>query len=109
MIAGMDVSGDPKSGNHKFMAIVIGTDEKVGALTSDLGSKPIHMKSLYKGDRNAVLSRVKFDGTEIAGLCIRLEKQRSLSKVLDHFKRKGNTTIQTAENCRARTTPSCGR
>lgn len=89
MIAGMDVSGDTKSGNHKFMAIVIGTDEKVGALTSDLGSKPIHMKSLHKGDRNAVLSRVKFDGTEIAGFCIHLEKQRALSKVLDHFKHKG--------------------
>ena len=88
MIAGMDVSGDPKSGNHKFMAIVIGTDEKVNALTSDLGSKPIHMKNLRKSDRNAVMNRVKFDGTEIAGFCIHLEKDRALSTVMEHLAKK---------------------
>lgn len=88
MIAGMDVSGDPQSGNHKFMAIVIGTDEKVGALASNLGSKPIHMKSLHKSDRKAVMDGVKFDGTAIAGFCIRLEKKRTLSTALEHLARK---------------------
>ena len=58
-------------------------------LTADLGPKPIHMRTLRKGDRRAVMGRVKFDGTEIAGFCIHLEKQRAPSKVLDHFKRKG--------------------
>ena len=88
MLAGMDVSGDHKSGAHKFMAIVVGIDERVGALTADLGPKPIHMRTLHKGDRQAVMDRVKFDGTEIAGFCIYLEKQRALSKVADHFRRK---------------------
>lgn len=88
MIAGMDVSGDAKSGNHKFMAIVIGTDERVDALTLDLGPKPIHMKSLHKSDRNAVMNRIKFDGTEIAGFCIRLEKDRALSAVMGHLAKK---------------------
>lgn len=89
MLAGMDVSGDAKSGNHKFMAIVVGTDEGVGALTSGLGSKPIHMRSLYKGDRNAVMNKVRFDGTRVAGFCIHLEKKRTLSTVLGHLGHQG--------------------
>ena len=89
MPAGMDAPGDHKSDAHKFMAIVVGTNERAGALTADLGPRPIHMRTLHKGDRQAVMDRVKFDGTEIAGFCIHLEKQRALSKVLDHFKRKG--------------------
>ena len=35
------------------------------------------------------MDRVEFDETEIVGFCIHLEKQRALSKVADHFKRKG--------------------
>lgn len=89
MLAGMDVSGDSKSGNHKFMAIVVGTDEGVGALTSDLGSMPIHMRSLHKGDRNAVMNKVKFDGTRVAGFCIHLEKNHTFSIVQGRLDRKG--------------------
>ena len=85
----MDASGDRKSGARKFTAIVVGTDEGIGALTADLGPEPIHMGTLHKGDRQAVMDRAKFDGTEIAGSCIRLEKQRALSKALGHFKHKG--------------------
>ena len=31
MPAGMDAPGDHKSGAHKFMAIAVGTSERVGA------------------------------------------------------------------------------
>lgn len=89
LLAGMDVSGDPVSGSHKFMAIVIGTDESIRSLTVNLGSKPIHMKNLHRRDRDDVINRVKFDRRTIAGYCIHLEKNRTFSKVYDRFKRKG--------------------
>ena len=41
--AGMDVSGDQKSGNHKFMSFVFGTEESLGAMIRRIGSKQIHM------------------------------------------------------------------
>lgn len=39
----MDVSGDQKSGNHKFMSFVFGTEESLGAMIRRIGSKQIHM------------------------------------------------------------------
>lgn len=89
MVAGMDVSGDPESGNHKFMAIVVGTGENIQALTKRLGPEPVHMSRIRGRDaKNAVIDAVTFDGRNRMGLCIRLEKKRTFSRLQDILKRE---------------------
>lgn len=89
MLAGIDVSGDPASGNHKFMAIVIGTDESISALTRRLGPEPVHMnmiRSRYAKD--SIINKVSFDGRNRIGLCIRLEKKHIVLKIRDRLKHR---------------------
>ena len=89
IVAGMDVSGNPESGNHKFMAIVIGTDESIRALTKRLGPELVHMNRVRGRDaKNAVIDAVTFDGRNRMGLCIRLEKKRTFSRIQGAMKRE---------------------
>lgn len=82
MRAGLVASGDPESGNHKFMAIVIGTDESIGGLARRIGPKPVHMSSIRSRDtKRDIIGKVTFDGRNLMGLCIRLEKKRTFAKL----------------------------
>ena len=88
MLAGMDVSGDSESGNHKFMAIVIGTDEGVTALTRRLGPQLIHMRGERTCDeKNSIVAKAEFDRKNLMGICLRLEKKRTFSKLQEHSKK----------------------
>lgn len=77
----MDASGDQNSGNHKFMAIVIGT-ENIAAMARRLGSSDIHMGGGIKNpwEREAVLDKVRFDGRDCIGLCMRWKKTGCLRR-----------------------------
>ena len=81
MLAGVDVSGDVLSGSHKFMGLVIGTDERIRAMVGRIGHRPIHMRRLPRPERNAVVDKIVFDRTTCAGFCIRIEKNRILAKI----------------------------
>ena len=77
----MDVSGDQSSGNHKFMALVIGTEESVEAMMRRLGSDRIHMSGIKDPkERMGMINKVSFDGREYIGLCMRVEKKLVLEK-----------------------------
>lgn len=79
--AGMDVSGDQKSGNHKFMSFVFGTEESIDAMIRRIGSEQIHMNMIKnRKARDDVIRQVRFDGRECIGFCIRLEKARTLAR-----------------------------
>ena len=82
MLAGMDASGDCESGNNKFMAIVIGTDERVDAMARRLGPRPIHMRRINGRDaKNAIVDKAEFDRQNLMGICLRLEKRRTFSRL----------------------------
>ena len=82
MLAGMDVSGNPESGNHKFMAIVIGTAESIAGVTRRLGPEPVHMCTIRSRDvKKGIIDKVAFDGRNLMGLCIRLERKRTFAKL----------------------------
>ena len=89
MLAGVDASGDHESGNLKFMAIVIGTNEGVNALARRLGSKSIHMSDIRNPDeKNRIIGKTEFDRKNLLGLCLRLEKKRTLSKLQGNSKKQ---------------------
>lgn len=72
----------PESGRHKFMAVVIGTDESMGGLAGRIGPKPVHMSSIRSRDtKGGIIDKVRFDGRNLMGLCIRLEKKRTFARL----------------------------
>ena len=89
MAAGMDASGDQSSGNQKFMAVVIGTEESVAAMTRRLGSDSIHMNMIKNPrERDEILNKIRFDGRTCIGLCVRLERKL----VLDGIQKRAKGT-----------------
>lgn len=89
MLAGMDVSGNPESGNHKFMAIVVGTEEGIAGLARRIGPGPVHMSTIRSRDvKNAIIDNISFDGSNTMGLCLHLEKKRTFAKLRGQPKRK---------------------
>ena len=92
MLAGMDVSGDPESGNHKFMAIVIGTNESIKALARRLGPEQGHMSRITgRSAKYAILDKVDFDEINRMGLCLRLEKSHIFSNLRDQLRQESSS------------------
>ena len=82
MLAGMDVSGNPESGNHKFMAIVMGKEERIDSLVRRLGTDTIHMNKIQsRKEKTNLIEKLTFDHTECIAFCIRLERNRIFEKV----------------------------
>ena len=90
MLAGVDVSGDQQSGNHKFMGLVIGTDASINDMIANLGPRPIHMSRLCRADQDAVMDGIAFDGVSCMGLCACIEKKRVISRIAGRFNRGQN-------------------
>ena len=81
MLAGMDISGDPEPGNHKSMAIVIGTGER-RALTRHLGHEPVHTGRISGRDaKNAVINGGRIRRKECHGPLHTAGKKRTFSRI----------------------------
>ena len=82
IVGGIDVSGNSKDGNHKFMGIVVGTTEKIDSIIKHIGYEKL-APSQYKPNRKIFSSRLRFDDDECIAFCIRIEKKA----ILDNFKK----------------------
>lgn len=83
IVAGLDVSGDQKAGNYKYMALVMGTDEKIKAIARHIGKKSSHMRDAKsKTVKERILSKVKFDGVESIAFCMYMDKRSILSPII---------------------------
>lgn len=88
-VAAMDVSGDQYSGNHKFLAVVVGTEEKINAIVKNLGNKKTHMSMIKsKSIKDRIISKVVFDGRESIAFCTRIDMKHVLEPI------KSRRTVQ---------------
>ena len=71
LVGGMDFSGSDDS-YDKFIAIVIGTDTSISAIFDSIGYDHIHMRNM--NHKNAIVSKLKFDGKNNIAFCIRVDK-----------------------------------
>ena len=100
IVAGMDVSGNPESGNYEFMSIVIGREESLSSLVRRLGTESIYMNRIRdKKRKNNIIATLEFDRTECMALCIRLERNRVLGEFV--YDRKEYKRVQNAKRLRA--------
>ena len=82
IVAGVDVSGDPGSGNYKFMGIVMGTRKKIDSIFRHLESDHIHMSMIKnKRTQDELISMLKFDGSDITAFCIRLDRVEIINTI----------------------------
>lgn len=80
MASGVDVSGDPESGNHKYMAVFACTEEFVNAAVRHLQLDVVGGGSGNKREaRKSILAALDFDAHECLALCIRIERKKLLS------------------------------
>ncbi len=98
LLVGMDASGNPTSGNHKFVAIIIGTEERIASLIRRLGNRAIHMHMIRsKKEQDRIIEELCFDHTECIAFCIRLERKQIFEKLYRGKLKKSryiqNTTI----------------
>ena len=91
LLVGMDASGNPTSGNHKFVAIIIGTEERIASLVRRLGNRAIHMNMIRnQKEQNRIIESLIFDRTECVAFCIRLERKKILEKI-SHTRRRNRS------------------
>ena len=91
----MDVSGDQYPGNHKFLAVVVGTEEKINAIIKNLGNNKTHMSMIKsKNIKDRIISEVIFDGRESIAFCLRIY----MKHILELVKSKRTTRRRTGQN-----------
>jgi len=75
LVAGIDVSGNPHTGNYKFMGIVIGTEEKIRAAVKKTGFSMPHMNRIKSREtKRRIVSEMSFDGKESIALCVLIDR-----------------------------------
>ena len=97
--AGIDVSGDEEHGNHRYMAIVIGTEDCINSQMEKMGLKQLHMRTMTtRKRRKLILDTLDFSNKDILALCIRIEKKRTLAQLQKSRKHRHDPHLaRTAE------------
>ena len=80
----MDVSGDPKHKNHKYLSIVIGTEESIESLLKKSGIGDSRMSKLRVGQQDHVAQRLKFDNNNRIAFCIQINRK----EIIDYVKKR---------------------
>ena len=85
LVGAMDVSGRVEKGNYMFMGIVLGTKENLDIMINNLQLNELSVHTAKQNRiRNDLISKIKFNGKENIGFCIRLDKD----KIVDDVKKK---------------------
>jgi len=93
LVAGIDVSGNPQTGNYKFMGVVIGVKENLDALIRDLQLHELPSSTIKNtSKRSDLASKLRFNRRENIGLCIRIDKD----DIVDSKKKKVKTSKHRA-------------
>ena len=80
LVGGMDFSGNNDS-YDKFIAIVIGTDKSISAIFDSIGYDHIHMRKIHPKEKDAIVSRLKFDGKNNIAFCIRIDRNSITNQI----------------------------
>ena len=82
LLAGMDVSGNPKSGNYVFLAIVICTQTDILDIIKRMGDQTIHMSQIKsKKTHDEIISKLRFDSKENIAFCIKINRNKIIDKI----------------------------
>ena len=82
LLAGIDVSGRPESGNYMYMSIIIGTKEKIESIIKHLGNEDTHMHMVHdRGKHREIISKLSFDSKECIAFCYHIELDATVKEI----------------------------
>jgi len=82
LLSGMDVSGNSRDGNYKFLSVVLGTKDSINYLFNSIGKKKIHMKQIRdKEQRKRIIKIMSFDNKNRIAFCIRMDRKRIINNI----------------------------
>ncbi len=82
LVAGMDVSGNPNTGNHKFMGIVIGTKDSIDSMARQLNIKQFLPNQIKLTKiRRDLTSQLQFDGKKNIAFCVKIERDQIIKDI----------------------------
>lgn len=86
IVAGLDASGDQESGNCKYMALVMGTDEKIDSMVAKIERDYPSMRDIKSRKiRLEIASRMDFAGEECIGICMLVDRQNVLAPIMERI------------------------
>ena len=78
----MDVSGDPESGNHKYLCIFMGTQNGIEKVFHELRRKRVRMDDIRRKRRKGIiLDGIVLDGSESVAFCVRIDRDPIISRI----------------------------
>ena len=91
--AAVDVSGNQDEGNHKFMGIVLITEEHLKSTIRDMELKQIPISTFKQSKvRNTLSSKLEFNRKESAVFCLRIEQDKIINKIKKMIGKKHRKT-----------------
>ena len=94
LLFGIDVSGDPESGNYKYMAVFICTEEFLNAMIRRLKLRTGGGFGNKKENRKFILATFKFDTPECLALCITIDRKKLL-QIAERRVKTGASNLRT--------------
>lgn len=97
MFCAIDVSGDQKSKNYKYLALVACTEEFLHSMIRDAGLNAVIKSSIDKQVmRKTIISSLREDARKCFVLCVKIEKNAILDKIkksrfMQRYSRTRNT------------------
>lgn len=88
LIAGSDVSGSDTGGQHRIIAIVMGTEEAINSLRKNIKVKTIHMSKLDEYKQKEVINNLDFRDGELFALSLEVEKVKTVKFIHESNKLK---------------------
>ena len=101
MLCAMDVSGDQKSKNHKYLAVVMCTHEALNSIVKKAGLNRFRKSWAYKHNiRNSVIPHLNKENAGCLVLCVKIEKNATIDKIMERgfMRRSGRTVSNKAMN-----------
>ncbi|MEX0656420.1 MAG: hypothetical protein WD154_02605 [Nitrosopumilaceae archaeon] len=88
LLGGTDVCGDDEHGQHRIIAIVMGTHDAINALRNNIHVKEIHMSKISEKARIEVMQKLDFRNNDLFALSLEVEKVKTVKEIHERNKQK---------------------
>ena len=89
LLIGMDVSGNPSTGDCSYLGLVMGTIESITSLSKQLPEKIEHLALIRNScQKEKIRNLLQFDGKNRVAFCFKLHKSEVLSEIKKYTRHK---------------------
>ena len=86
LIGGTDVSGDRHGSQHNHTALIIGKEDEISRIYSNIGISPIHMSEITEQERQHVYDNLDFSSNEIRVWCFHISRRQIENNIRERLR-----------------------